>query len=53
MNSEGLIDFLKALHSDSGKPVFVIVDGASYHSSKKVKDYVIANRINICTCIPM
>jgi transposase len=40
MNSDGFIDFLKALHSDSGKPVFVIVDGASYHSSRKVKDYV-------------
>ncbi len=40
MNSDGFIDFLKALHSDSGMPVFVIVDGASYHSSRKVKDYV-------------
>ena len=44
MNSDGFIRFLKALHSDSGKPVFVIVDGASYHSSKQVKDYVKSTR---------
>lgn len=40
MNSEGFIDFLKALRSDTNKPTFVIVDGASYHRSKKVKDYL-------------
>lgn len=40
MDSGGFIGFLKALQSDSNKPIFVIVDGASYHSSKKVKDYV-------------
>jgi len=40
MSSDGFIDFLKALRSDSNKPVFVIVDGASYHRSKKVKDYL-------------
>jgi len=40
MNSKGFIHFLKSLRQDSGKPIFVIVDGASYHSSKIVKDFV-------------
>ncbi len=40
MNSEGFIDFLKALLADSRKPIFVVVDGASYHGSKKVKEYL-------------
>ncbi len=40
MNSEGFIAFLKALLSDSEKPIFVVIDGASYHGSKKVKEYL-------------
>ena len=40
MNSDKFIDFLKCLQKDTSTPVYVIVDGASYHTSKKTKAYV-------------
>ncbi len=40
MNSEGFIDFLQALSEDSQQVVFVVVDGASYHRSAKVKAHL-------------
>lgn len=40
MNSAFFIDFLQGLHSDNGKPVFVIVDRASYHRSLEVKNFI-------------
>ncbi len=39
MNSEKFIEFLKKLHADAGKPIIVIADNASYHSSDKVKKF--------------
>lgn len=40
MTSTLFIDFLQGLHSDTGKPVFVIVDRASYHRSPEVKNFL-------------
>jgi transposase len=39
MNSEKFIEFLKKLHADAGKPIIVIADNASYHSSGKVQKF--------------
>jgi transposase len=39
MNSDRFIEFLKKLHRDAGKPIIVIADNASYHSSKKVQQF--------------
>jgi transposase len=39
MNSEKFIEFLKKLHADAGKPIIVIADNASYHSSGKVAKF--------------
>lgn len=39
MNSEKFIGFLKKLHTDAGKPIIVIADNASYHSSGKVEKF--------------
>lgn len=36
MNSEKFIEFLKRLQRDAGKPIIVIADNASYHTSGKV-----------------
>ena len=36
MNSDKFISFLKKLRSDAGKPIIVIADNASYHTSAKV-----------------
>jgi transposase len=40
MNSKGFIEFLKALHSDANRTIFVIVDNASYHKSKPVIKFI-------------
>ena len=39
MNSDKFIAFLKKLHADAGRPVIVIADNASYHSSGKVQRF--------------
>lgn len=39
MNSDKFIEFLKKLHTDAGKPIIVIADNASYHSSGKVQKF--------------
>jgi transposase len=39
MNSDKFIGFLKKLHADAGKPIIVIADNASYHSSGKVEKF--------------
>jgi transposase len=40
MNSERFIDFVKKLLADTGRPIIVIADNASYHTSGLVKRYV-------------
>lgn len=39
MNSQRFIEFLKYLRKDTNSPVYLIVDGASYHTSKKTRAY--------------
>ena len=39
MNGERFIEFVKKLHTDAGRPIIVIADNASYHSSGPVKRY--------------
>lgn len=39
MNSEKFIEFLERLRADVGKPIIAILDNATYHRSKAVKDY--------------
>ena len=39
MNSDKFIEFLKKLQADAGKPLIVIADNASYHSSGKVQKF--------------
>jgi transposase len=39
MNSDKFIEFLQKLHADAGKPIIVIADNASYHSSGKVEKF--------------
>ena len=40
MNADGFIDFLECLRKDHKRPVYAVVDGASYHVAKKVKSYI-------------
>ena len=40
MNSDKFIEFLKKLHKDTGKPIFVITDNARYHRSKQTQQFV-------------
>lgn len=40
MNAPRFVDFLKKLHADTGRPIIVIADNASYHTSGLVKQYV-------------
>lgn len=47
MTSAFFIDFLQGLHSDTGRAVFVIVDNASYHKSKEVKNFLKQQNGNI------
>lgn len=39
MNSEEFCKFLKKLSQDIGKPLIIICDNASYHKSKKTKEF--------------
>jgi transposase len=39
MTSDKFIAFLKKLHADAGKPIIVIADNASYHSSGMVQKF--------------
>ena len=39
MYSDKFIEFLQKLHADAGKPIIVIADNASYHSSGKVQKF--------------
>jgi transposase len=39
MNSDVFIGFLKKLREDAGRPIIVVADNASYHSSKKVQTF--------------
>ena len=38
--SDVFIEFLKKMMADSSKPIIMIVDGASFHKSKKTRQYV-------------
>jgi transposase len=44
MNGPRFVNFLKKLHSDAGRPIIVITDGASYHTSGPVKRYAAESR---------
>lgn len=44
MNASRFIDFVKNLHTDTGRPIIVIADNASYHTSGLVKQYVKQSR---------
>ena len=45
MNSEKFINFLERLRADVGTPIIAIVDNATYHRSKKVKEYIAENKV--------
>ena len=40
VNGEVFVEFLKRLMHNAARPIFLILDGGSYHSSRRVKDYV-------------
>lgn len=40
MNGARLVEFLKRLRTDVGRPIIVIADNASYHRSGPVQSYV-------------
>jgi transposase len=40
MNSSKFIEFLEKLRADAGKPIFVIADGASYHTSRETSQFL-------------
>jgi transposase len=40
MNGPRFVEFLKKLHADTGGPIIVIADGASYHGSGPVQRYI-------------
>jgi transposase len=40
MDSARFIEFLKDLRTDAGRSILVIVDGGSYHTSKKVRTFL-------------
>jgi transposase len=40
MNGPRFVEFLKKLHADTGGPIIVIADNASYHRSGPVKSYM-------------
>jgi len=40
VNGEVFVEFLKRLMYHAARPVFLILDGGSYHRSRPVKDYV-------------
>ena len=47
INSEEYIEFLKMILKGRTKPLILIVDRASFHRSKKVRDFVRSHRENI------
>lgn len=47
INSERYIEFLKALIRGRNRPLILIVDRASFHLSKKVRDFVRAHRTKL------
>ena len=47
INSERYIEFLKALIQGRERPLILIVDRASFHLSKKVRDFVRAHRTKL------
>ena len=40
MNSANFIDFIKYLQKDAKQPIYIVADGASYHSSKQTLSYI-------------
>src|ERR1039457_5808925 len=40
VNGAVFVEFLKRLMHNAGQPMFLILDGGSYHHSRLVKDYV-------------
>lgn len=40
MHSDRFISFLKDLRRDAGRPIIVIVDGGSYHTSRRIKAFI-------------
>ena len=52
MNSEGFIRFLGKLRKDAGCPIIVVVDNASYHKSRKVREWAGKNDVSIETLPP-
>src|SRR6266403_5386637 len=40
VNGAVFVEFLKRLMHNAARPIFLILDGGSYHSSRRVKDYV-------------
>ena len=40
MNSSSFIDFIKYLQKDAQEPIYIVADGASYHSSKQTRNYI-------------
>jgi transposase len=40
VNGAVFVEFLKRLMHNAGQPIFLILDGGSYHHSRLVKDYV-------------
>ena len=40
MNSANFIDFIKYLQKDAKEPIYIVADGASYHSSKQTQCYI-------------
>jgi len=47
INSGVFIDFLKHLIQDRQRPLILLVDHASFHSSKPVRDFVRAHRAKL------
>lgn len=47
INGEKFIDFLKQLLKDRQRPLILLVDHATFHSSKPVRDFVRANRTQL------
>ncbi len=40
VNGAVFVEFLKRLMHNAAQPIFLILDGGSYHHSRLVKDYV-------------
>src|SRR5246500_1469066 len=42
INGAVFVEFLKRLMHNAARPIFLILDGGSYHTSRLVKDYVVS-----------